>query len=101
MSDSKAERHDRWSITSKMTTEFEEGYKSIFGDKETWFERRDRERKELLELGIGKWKWLGHDNHTNIDDWECPECRQVDKWDSSVEPNKVKFGCLHCGFVPK
>lgn len=47
--ESKAERPDGWSVDSRMTEEFKEGYDRIFGKKETWWERRERERQELLK----------------------------------------------------
>lgn len=71
MSDSKAERSDRWSVYSPMTKEFEEGYDKIFGKKETWFERRERERKELLEKPSTAEYWLNHKHQTGCEHtWE-------------------------------
>jgi hypothetical protein len=37
-------------VASTWSEDYKKNYEAIFGKKETWLERRERERKELLAL---------------------------------------------------
>lgn len=44
-----------------------------------------------------QWKYKGHNNHVNEDDYECTSCGKEWGFPSYVDPNEKQKDCFMCG----
>lgn len=44
-----------------------------------------------------QWKYKGHNNHVNEDDYECTSCGKEYGFASYVDPNEKEKDCFMCG----